>query len=101
MVTLVAIGLYCHGCIGWRRKMRAMKSLSSIMDDDDDIALYAAMMKEEEGSSRRHQCQSDPTKVIHPRDHLASGVRINDDYFVDNPVYTDLMFRRRFVIKLV
>jgi hypothetical protein len=29
MVTMVAIGPYYHGCIGWRRRMRAMKSLSS------------------------------------------------------------------------
>jgi hypothetical protein len=67
------------------------EELEFLMDDDDDMALYTIMMQEEEGSSRRCRHPGAPTKVIRPRDHLAGGVRINDDCFVDNPVYTDLM----------
>lgn len=66
------------------------------IDDDDDLILMLCENSNENGHKRQHG-GSLPGKHPNLKRDISSGHnRIYADYFADEPVYTDAMFRRRF-----
>ncbi|XP_048498311.1 uncharacterized protein LOC125496779 [Beta vulgaris subsp. vulgaris] len=87
-------------------------SLSSSDDQFDDMVnnmiLYNAYLEEQEDYVIQQAVQTivapiieatqrrSPKKKIIPRDRADANQRLMNDYFVDRPLYTEDMFRRRF-----
>jgi hypothetical protein len=51
--------------------------------------------------SNRRRDPDAPPRWPNKRDHLTGDAQIRADYFVANPMYSPMAFRRRYVRKLV
>ncbi|XP_012840411.1 PREDICTED: uncharacterized protein LOC105960747 [Erythranthe guttata] len=69
--------------------------LTSESDDDLELLLIATQNEEGERRNRRRRGSVPGQRVIH-RDRAGGNRRLYQDYFSDNPTYSDDQFRRRF-----
>ncbi|XP_039793020.1 uncharacterized protein LOC120659001 [Panicum virgatum] len=73
-----------------------------LIDDDDDTTVVGHMIHEEEARRREGGRRgSVPGHIVIDREHGSGHARIMADYFVENPVYTDAQFRRRYRMRRV
>jgi len=69
-----------------------------LIDDDDDTTVVGHIIHEEEARRREGGRRgSVPGHIVIDREHGSGHARIMADYFVENPVYTDAQFRRRYL----
>ncbi|XP_062198783.1 uncharacterized protein LOC133901424 [Phragmites australis] len=75
-----------------------MMMFSSDLSDEEDELLVLIAIKEEEAAAARRSRQrgSMPGHAVIDRQHREGAARLYNDYFADNPVYGDILFRRRF-----
>ncbi|XP_062205643.1 uncharacterized protein LOC133907585 [Phragmites australis] len=70
---------------------------SDSSDEEDELLVLIAIEEEEAGAVRRsRQRGSMPGHAVIDRQHREGAARLYNDYFADNPVYGDVLFRRRF-----
>ncbi|TVU33332.1 hypothetical protein EJB05_25142, partial [Eragrostis curvula] len=65
-------------------------------DDEVEASTYNELVQAESSRPRRRRRSDAPPKVIWPRNLPGGHRQIKNDYFVDNPVYNEYQFRRRF-----
>src|SRR6266508_1376072 len=65
-----------------------------LLDDQEELEQVGLWLHAESSGNRRGR-GSVPGRIVIDREHAAGYARIMADYFVPNPVYTDLQFRRR------
>ncbi|XP_062200020.1 uncharacterized protein LOC133902445 [Phragmites australis] len=74
-----------------------MMFTSDSSDEEDELLVLIAIEEEEAGGARRsRQRGSMPGHAVIDRQHREGAARLYADYFADNPVYGDVLFRRRF-----
>ncbi|XP_062188840.1 uncharacterized protein LOC133892123 [Phragmites australis] len=70
---------------------------SDSSDEEDELLVLIAIEEEEAAAARRsRQRGSMPGHAVIDRQHREGAARLYNDYFTDNPVYGDILFRRRF-----
>jgi hypothetical protein len=69
-------------------------SIFSSEDDEVDLVMYNQLVEEESSHSCRQSGAEQ--KKIRQRDFPMGHRRIEDDYFVTNPVFNDARFHRRY-----
>ncbi|XP_062197383.1 uncharacterized protein LOC133900311 [Phragmites australis] len=75
-----------------------MMMFSSDSSDEEDELLVLIAIEEEEAAAARRSRQRGlmPGHAVIDRQHREGAARLYNDYFADNPVYGDILFRRRF-----
>ncbi|XP_062180252.1 uncharacterized protein LOC133884729 [Phragmites australis] len=70
---------------------------SDSSDEEDELLVLIAIEEEEAGAARRsRQRGSMPSHAVIDRQHREGAARLYNDYFTDNPMYGDILFRQRF-----
>jgi hypothetical protein len=70
-------------------------------DDEENMIVTQYLVSVEASGSHRKRAPDAPPRWSNKRDHVAGDAHICVDYFVANPVYSPMVFRRRYVRKLV
>ncbi|XP_062224485.1 uncharacterized protein LOC133923034 [Phragmites australis] len=71
---------------------------SDSSDEEDELFVLIAIEEEEAGATRRsRQRGSMPGHAVIDWQHREGAARLYNDYFADNPVYGDILFRRRLI----
>ena len=85
-----------------RRRRRERQSGPSASYDNVILATTMARIAEEEEENTAHPRRGSVVgRRTIPRDRYSGYCRLMEDYFVDNPVYGDNLFRRRLVLPLL
>jgi hypothetical protein len=66
-------------------------------DEDEDMLVAYYFLQQEASSSYRRRASDAPPKWSNKRDHAAGDAQIHVDYFVPDPVYSPMHFRRRYM----
>lgn len=76
---------------------KGMLMFSSDSSDEEDELLLLVAIEEEQAASqgRSHQRGSIPSHAVIDRGYREGAVRLFRDYFANNPVYGDTLFRCR------
>ncbi|TVU31006.1 hypothetical protein EJB05_22668, partial [Eragrostis curvula] len=80
----------------WMMEEEDDDTLFFVDDDEVEAWTYNQLVQAESSRPRRRRRYNAPPKVIRPRNLPGGHRQIKDDYFVENPVYNDYQFRRRF-----
>ena len=86
----------------WRAELQ--RSISAALDDSDDdqqealseLLIQGAMLYDSEGEGRSRVGGSIVGRVYRHRDREGGDARLFHDYFADEPVYNDQLFRCRY-----
>ncbi|XP_062185957.1 uncharacterized protein LOC133889461 [Phragmites australis] len=74
-----------------------MLMFSSDSSDEEELLLLLAIEEEQATAAcRSRQRGSVPGHAVIDRQHRKGAAKLYNDYFVDNPVHGDVLFRRRF-----
>ncbi|XP_062224600.1 uncharacterized protein LOC133923188 [Phragmites australis] len=74
-----------------------MLMFSSHSSDKEELLLLLAIEEEQAAAAgRSRQCGSVLGHTVIDHRHREGAARLYNDYFTDNPVYVDVLFRRRF-----
>jgi hypothetical protein len=66
-------------------------------DEDEDMLVGHYLLQQEASSSHRRRAPDAPPKWPNKMDHAAGDAHIRVDYFVPDPVYSPMHFRRRYI----
>jgi hypothetical protein len=68
-----------------------------VEDEDKEMLMGHYLLQQEASSSRRRRAPDAPPKWPNKRDHATGDAQICADYFVLDPVYSPMHFRRRYI----
>ena len=83
----------------WRRRRRRLNELRQQFNDEEEAVSLVVISNIADEDEQVHRGSVIGRRVI-PRDRYIGYIRLMNDYFVDNPVYGENMFRRRFELFL-